>query len=127
MKKIMALLLAVLMLAACVLSVSAAGSYIKGDADSDGSVTILDATAIQRVLAFLSVESFDERAADILGDGLDIVDATRIQRYIVQLGNPFGIGEIVSDPDAPTESQTPATQPPTEKSSQNYELPFVPV
>ena len=34
-----------------ILPVSAAGSYLRGDADGDGHVTIMDATVIQRRLA----------------------------------------------------------------------------
>ena len=86
-----------------------------GDADGDGFVTILDATCIQRRLADLPVESFVETAADVDGDGLSIIDATLIQRYLAGFENIHHIDEplIVSDPTAPGSMQDP------------YELPSV--
>lgn len=58
-----------------------------GDADSDSTVTILDATKIQRELADLGVSVFDEEAADYDQDGdVTILDATGIQRTIADLG-----------------------------------------
>ena len=71
-------------------------AFMKGDADGDGEVTILDATAIQRWLAGLSVSSFNERAALITSDTINILDATVIQRYIAGFMDPYSIGEIVS-------------------------------
>jgi len=67
---------------------------ILGDADGDGDVSILDATAIQRTLAKLSTKSYVEAAADADGDTeITINDATAIQRYIAQLPAPNGIGK----------------------------------
>ena len=63
---------------------------LRGDADCDGEVTILDATAIQRTLAALSVTSFDITAADADGDGeVTILDATCIQRWLAGLLSPM--------------------------------------
>jgi hypothetical protein len=73
-----------------------ADSAILGDADGDGSVTIVDATCIQRVLAGYPVSSFVREAADIDGDGLNIMDATKIQRYLVGYEVAYPIGEPVS-------------------------------
>ncbi len=60
---------------------------IRGDADGDGKITILDATRIQRYLAGLAGEdeiSMDDADAD--GDGkITILDATRIQRVLARL------------------------------------------
>ena len=72
-------------------------TYMIGDADGDGAVTIIDVTVIQRVLASIEVAGFNETAADIDNSGLDIIDVTWIQRYLAGLGDPYGIGEIVSD------------------------------
>ena len=62
-------------------------TYIIGDADGDGVVTIIDATRIQRVLADLVTD--DDGMIALRGDansnGLDIMDATQIQRYLVGL------------------------------------------
>lgn len=67
--------------------------YLLGDADTDGDITILDATVIQRVLVGYVVNSFDEKAADVSMDGLDIVDATIIQRYLADMAIPYPVGE----------------------------------
>ena len=64
----------------------AAGGYILGDADDDGEVSILDATAIQRELAGLYVGSFNESSADADEDNeITILDATAIQRWLAEL------------------------------------------
>ena len=68
-----------------------------GDSDCDGQITILDATYIQRRLANLPVDLFDETAADTDGDGnLTILDATVIQRYLVNLPSSDYIGKYLS-------------------------------
>lgn len=65
----------------------------RGDTDGDGIVTILDATAIQRVLANLENKTFFEAAADADADGsVTILDATSIQRHIAGLPAYEGIG-----------------------------------
>ena len=70
--------------------------YFLGDADSDGDISILDATAIQRVLAAFTVNPFDEKAADSDEDGeLSILDATAIQRFLVGLQTHQGIGKAI--------------------------------
>ena len=94
------------------LSGAAANSLIRGDADGDGKVTVLDATTIQRKLANLEVSSFVEKAADVDGNGLDVLDATRIQRNLAGFTDPYQIGEPISDATQPTKDP--------------YELPFVP-
>jgi hypothetical protein len=72
------------------------GAVLRGDTDRDGTVTIVDTTTIQRALAFLTVNAYDEQAADVDGDGaVSIIDATAIQRYLAQYGNPYGIGERI--------------------------------
>ncbi len=76
---------------------SSTSSYILGDADSDGEVTILDATYIQRALVGITLPSpCDEAAADVDGDGeMTILDATFIQRYLVGIPTGFDIGKRV--------------------------------
>ena len=68
-----------------------------GDADMDGEVSILDATAIQRYLVGLKELSDDQLlAADADADGeVSIFDATRIQRYLAELPCPEGVGEPI--------------------------------
>ena len=90
----------------------------RGDADLDGDVTIVDATAIQRDLAELTKLSANARiAADADKDGdLTIIDATAIQRYLAELGNPYGIGDVISGGSDPTPTEAPEnpTEPPYE-------------
>ena len=60
-------------------SVSAAGGYIRGDADGDGIVIIDDVTTIQMVLAELESDETGiiTMCGDVDGNGLDISDATQ--------------------------------------------------
>ena len=93
MKKYICLLLAILLiLGAAPIAVSASAAenseagYIIGDADLDGDVTILDATAIQRYLAGLPNAEFSELAADADLDGrVTILDSTAIRRTLAGL------------------------------------------
>lgn len=77
----------------------------RGDANVDGTVTIFDATVIQRELADLYVPAFNDKAADITGDGLDILDATAIQRYLADFDDPYHIREYISDNQQSTETE----------------------
>ena len=75
----------------------ATGPYVLGDADGDGTVNIMDATAIQRRLAEMKTASFCRGAADADGDGdLTIFDATAIQRCLAELPTNENIGKTVS-------------------------------
>jgi len=67
-----------------------------GDADGDDSVTILDATVIQRHLASIPTAVYIEAAADADQDGsVTIIDATAIQRWLVQLPSNENIGKLI--------------------------------
>ena len=74
-------------------------TFLRGDADGDGEITIIDATKIQRVRAL-----FDDdpdgmialRAKSGVEPELSIMDATRIQRKIALYNDPYGIGESVT-------------------------------
>ena len=85
MKRVLSLIIS-LVLALSVFSVmtaSAAEEPICGDADGDGTITIMDATTIQRHLVdILQLSEERLKAADISGDGIDITDATQIQRWL---------------------------------------------
>lgn len=61
--------------------------YMHGDANCDGDISVLDATAIQMHLASINLLSPEgEAVADTDGDGLiTVLDATRIQRFIALL------------------------------------------
>ncbi len=67
-----------------------------GDVDSDGAITIIDATCIQRKLASLPTISYNENLADTDQDGLvTIIDATYIQRWLADLPSSENIGKPV--------------------------------
>ncbi len=70
---------------------------ILGDADGDGSVTISDATMIQKYLAeFDMPENFVLKACDADGDGrVTINDVTAIQKYLAEMDAPEGIGKPI--------------------------------
>lgn len=71
-----------------------------GDVDLDDTVSVMDATHIQRLLA--NQEAFDDKqmaAADVDGDGsTTAVDVTWIQRSLANLDVPFKIGEEIEIP-----------------------------
>ena len=72
------------------------GGTLCGDADGDGLVTILDATAIQRKLADFDAEGYNASAADADGDGVvTILDATAIQRKLAGFDDGYPIGEPI--------------------------------
>lgn len=98
-------------------------NYLRGDANGDGFVTIYDVTALQRHLANLELLSENNlTAADIDVNGLDISDATNIQRYLAEYENVYNVGEWVN-----IGATEPTTQPSTHwfKPGDN-ELPFIP-
>lgn len=65
--------------------------YILGDADMDKEVTISDATCIQKWCARLITDSqIDLEAADVRGEGVDVVCATTIQKFLVKMTNIDG-------------------------------------
>ena len=72
--------------------------YLLGDADGDSSVTVLDATHIQRLLVGLVADPDGEIAlrGDVNGDGIDILDATLIQRWLAEYPSAYPIGELRS-------------------------------
>ena len=97
-------------------SVAAESGCIRGDADGDETVTVLDATCIQKHLASLNVTAFVEMAADVDGDTyVTILDATAIQRKLAGFNDPYHIGERINDSTEPTQ--------PTQD---EYELPLIP-
>ena len=72
-------------------------SYVLGDADNSGEVDVIDVTVIQRELIGLYVYDPEivERNGDVDGDGLNITDATWIQRYIASMETPYEIGRTI--------------------------------
>ena len=91
---------------------------LRGDADLDDEVSILDVTLIQRHIADIShLAPNGVIAADVDGDDeLAIIDATYIQRYLAGMSNPKKVAEyFYAGGVAPTE---PATQAPTQPATQ---------
>lgn len=72
-------------------------SYVLGDTDENGEVTINDVTVIQQYLADYSVSNQDAvvRNGYVEGEGLNISDATLIQMYIAQMQTIYPIGKSV--------------------------------
>lgn len=75
-------------------------SYIMGDADGNGRITIADVTLIQR--AGIDLEKLSElrtAASDVNGDGrISVLDATCVQKYLAEFSEGFGsTGETVSN------------------------------
>ena len=69
-------------------------SYYKGDSDNDGVINVMDATRIQRALAqFYTADDKQLQRSSFVKGGLSIVDATIIQRYLVNESVPYPIGE----------------------------------
>ena len=98
-------------------------NYLRGDANGDGFVTIYDVTALQRHLVNLELLSENNlTAADIDVNGLDITDATNIQRYLAEYENVYNVGEWIN-----IGATEPTTQPSTHWFKPgNNELPFIP-
>lgn len=91
----------------------AAVEYIRGDANGDGVVTVKDVTAIQRRLADLEADpsGMIAKRGNVAGNRLDIADATLIQKYLAEYGNPYQIGASISEV--------------TQTTTKSYDLPFV--
>lgn len=86
-------------------------TFVYGDADNDGSLSILDATCIQRILADYTVASFNKEAA-MVSDGkvLTIIDATLIQRKLVNLIDRFPVEEAAVQPTGPEPTESPTIE-----------------
>lgn len=95
-------------------------TLILGDSDLNKMVDILDAQVIQKDQANIKKLTPNGKiCADVDKKGLDIVDATLIQKYLVHFDIPYDIGKPIGDiPTSPTESSEPITQSdPTEPTS----------
>lgn len=69
-----------------------------GDSNTNGTVGIDDATAIQRHAADAeALEGIALKAADVNGDGqIDISDATVLQKYLADYDIAFPVGEAIT-------------------------------
>ncbi len=70
-------------------------TYMIGDADMDGKITVMDATSIQRHTAQVVVlENLAAIAADSDEDGkISVMDATYVQRHVAHTGDNGRVGE----------------------------------
>lgn len=83
---------------------------LRGDADQDKVVCILDATMMQRHIANIKALSADGAlAADIdSSDAVEATDVTLLQRYLIGMSNQYKIEQIFYvDGDAPTPTTAP--------------------
>ena len=80
---------------------STQNTILYGDADGDGTVTIIDVTRIQRHLADIYPPIYEEnmKAAVVSGDDeLSIIDATLIQRWLAGIISRFPAEEQAQQP-----------------------------
>ncbi len=63
------------------------GDYLKGDANEDGEVTVIDATLVQQFVAqIVTLGDLNFDNSDVDGDkDLSVMDATLIQRFVAKL------------------------------------------
>ena len=120
----------ILVVVGAVASVNAAAgdndaSYLRGDADGDGRITVMDVTLVQRVTAEFEPDEDGSIAkrGDVNGGGLSIDDATCIQRYLAEYESSADIGEPVTEAASAQDSTAPTVQHYTPGPN---ELPFVP-
>ncbi|MBQ7132865.1 MAG: PT domain-containing protein, partial [Ruminococcus sp.] len=122
-KRIISLVIAMTMLVSMfsvgIVSTSAeTQSYILGDVNLDGRVSVIDATLIQRSVANLGEYkiadgSIEFAAADVnVDEKISVFDATLIQQYVAQIASAmtYGIGDTrtFGDPEYPTDGPTDA-------------------
>lgn len=106
--------------------VSAGEKHLIGDADLDGEISIIDATAIQRDLANLNkLSDLGRLVAITTGDTeISTVDAVNIQKYLASLPNHGNTGNTYGED--PTESTEPTetTEEPTEEPTIDPDVPL---
>lgn len=73
-------------------------TYVLGDANGDGEITLMDATVIQRYLSCLPVSDPDvvARNGNITGEGIEVSAATWIQRHADKMIIPYEVGKVVT-------------------------------
>ena len=75
-------------------------TYLKGDANNDGKITINDVTDIQRILAELAEDPSGTvaRRCNVDGEALSVTDVTAIQRFLAEFAHdPYHIGSEARD------------------------------
>lgn len=96
-KIICSMIITAILASVAALSAGALTTYVKGDADGDGEITISDVTKIQKVIAKLDDDPKGdiERRGNVTGETFDIIDATAIQRHLAGYETPYKIGTTV--------------------------------
>ena len=102
--------------------VTPSGDVLIGDTDQDGTISVLDATAIQKYLASLKVLfGKGKRAADSDQDGvISVIDATKIQKHLANIkDNNNYVGQYTggTTPQTPTDPPVQPTDPPVSGNS----------
>ncbi len=108
MKRAISVLLAACLL--CVSAISANAMYVAGDIDGSGTISVKDASLIQKITAGLYTPTADELdAADMNGDGevslLDVLvtlryvarDAATINEYAYKLSERIELIELINE------------------------------
>ena len=104
----MLFILIIALMGISVFGVSAEGEYtqpekfIYGDVDMDGVVTVKDATLVQKGVADITyVTAVQRYLADPAGDGLNVKDATAIQKSLAgyEVNLPMGEELVIASPD----------------------------
>ncbi|WP_405346835.1 leucine-rich repeat protein [Ruminococcus sp.] len=69
--------------------------YYLGDVNGDGTVDVIDATLLQRHLAFITIPSeYDIMHGDVDSNGIvSIIDVTLISRYVAKADVKYPVGE----------------------------------
>ncbi|MDO5124122.1 MAG: dockerin type I repeat-containing protein [Eubacteriales bacterium] len=95
---IVALVLLVALSSICVFAAdyTSKSSFMYGDVDIDGTVTIKDATLIQKGLAKITyVDAVQKYLADPEADGFSVKNATSIQKHLANITQDTEWGKVV--------------------------------
>lgn len=78
-----------------------------GDVDGNGEVEIVDATVVQRSLAYMfqPTEGMITRGSFAGNDEFEITDATMIQRHLAYMSVSYPVGELMGFSDDPSDSK----------------------
>ena len=103
--------------------VSVEGEYILGDVNSDSSVNLLDAIAIQKFsLSMVAFTDIQKQCGDVDGnEAVNLLDSIMIQKFALgMLSKDSEIGNCFT-PENPTDATDPTTTQPTEPPTQATE------
>lgn len=113
-KRMISVLLTLIVLTTAAVCGTVHGSAaMTGDVDADGSLTIFDATAIQRYLADMeALSTAQQHVADVDADQtVTIFDVTMIQRRLADMIDAFPADQAPTEPPTTAPTQAPTEQP----------------